>query len=459
MNGVTPITIDKDSTYIDAGATAIDNIDGIITNRIQITSNLNTSIAGSYTITYDVVDNANNPATTVTRTVDVKAIDPRYNASKGVNSPALSSGMTPIKWDGSAWVDTTESDAEWYDYTATDKKWANARTEDGSMWVWIPRYIYKIPASNWHTNIAGSISIQFSKGTSDNWNSSAIGNIDTGTTSNASNNKWTNHPAFTFGNTELIGIWVAKFEASGTAGAIKSVPTVTSFRNQIISTFFTASRNMETNAMYGWGTSGNDIDTHLIKNIEWGSIAYLAQSTYGKNSEVWMNPSSSYITGSAGTSVSGGTVNAYNTTNGVNASTTGNIYGIYDMSGGAYEYTAAYVNNGASNLNGNGSVILVADPKYKDVYSEGASDSHANNYAAAANKKGDAIYEISSSGAGATSWYSDNSSMPYSSAPFFFRGGNYTVGTAAGTFNFYDIDGSNYSSRGFRVVLLVETGL
>ena len=33
--------------------------------------------------------------------------------------------------------------------------------------------------------------------------------------------------------------------------------------------------------------------------------------------------------------------NAYNTTGGVKASTTGNITGVYDMSGGAWEYTAA----------------------------------------------------------------------------------------------------------------------
>ena len=25
-----------------------------------------------------------------------------------------------------------------------NKKWANAKTEDGSMWVWIPRYAYKV---------------------------------------------------------------------------------------------------------------------------------------------------------------------------------------------------------------------------------------------------------------------------------------------------------------------------
>ncbi|MGI6325263.1 MAG: hypothetical protein ACOXZS_04925 [Bacilli bacterium] len=34
---------------------------------------------------------------------------------------------------------------------------------------------------------------------------------------------------------------------------------------------FEATRNMETNSVYGWGTSGKDIDTHLMKNSELGA--------------------------------------------------------------------------------------------------------------------------------------------------------------------------------------------
>ena len=68
-----------------------------------------------------------------------------------VNKPKLMTGMTPIKFneptgdekanEGST-VKTTDGDTDWYDYDA--KKWANAQTQDGSMWVWIPRYAYKI---------------------------------------------------------------------------------------------------------------------------------------------------------------------------------------------------------------------------------------------------------------------------------------------------------------------------
>ena len=41
-------------------------------------------------------------------------------------------------------ITTREND--WYNYS--EKKWANAQTEDGSMWVWIPRCAYKINKSN-----------------------------------------------------------------------------------------------------------------------------------------------------------------------------------------------------------------------------------------------------------------------------------------------------------------------
>ena len=74
--------------------------------------------------------------------------DGSFSESKGVNTPNLGEGMTAIKWDETAnggagdWVETDGSDPDWYDYSA--KKWANAKTADGSMWVWIPRYAYKI---------------------------------------------------------------------------------------------------------------------------------------------------------------------------------------------------------------------------------------------------------------------------------------------------------------------------
>ena len=71
--GDATITIMKGDTYIDAGATATDNIDGTITSNIITTGTVNNTIAGTYTITYNVVDAAGNAATPVIRTIIVLA--------------------------------------------------------------------------------------------------------------------------------------------------------------------------------------------------------------------------------------------------------------------------------------------------------------------------------------------------------------------------------------------------
>jgi prepilin-type N-terminal cleavage/methylation domain-containing protein len=401
---------------------------------------------------------------------------PDYVVSVGVNKPRIIAGMTPIKWSGSAWVDTTEGDTSWYDYSTTAKQWANAKTADGSMWVWIPRYAYQI-ASGYHTSSVGTINIKFLK--NDTKIASDNTTVDTTPTYNSENSQ-TNfilHPAFTFGTTEVTGIWVAKFETSvsdtndlcyTSASAAncdkttlipKIVPNVYSWRNIKIGNMFTVSRSMETNNTYGWGSTGTGFDTHMMKNIEWGASLYLSQSSYGKNSEIWINPADNFTTGCAGDSVSSiatsGCLSAYNTTNGMNASTTGNIYGIYDMSGGAHEFVAAYVNNGNSS---NGSVITMADSKYRDLYTV-TTDGQTNNYNNASSKKGDAIYETSSSYSGATSWYSDNSGTPYSICSWFRRGGDGGYGVNAGGYYFGGEEGVAISNVSFRPVVLIGNGL
>ena len=65
------VTVAKGATYTDAGATATDVVDGDITNKIRTINPVNTSVAGTYTITYNVSDWAGNYAPQVTRTVIV----------------------------------------------------------------------------------------------------------------------------------------------------------------------------------------------------------------------------------------------------------------------------------------------------------------------------------------------------------------------------------------------------
>ena len=70
--GANPQTIEVGSPYVELGATALDDVDGDITGSIVIDATaVNTAVVGSYVVTYDVTDSSGNPATQVTRTVDV----------------------------------------------------------------------------------------------------------------------------------------------------------------------------------------------------------------------------------------------------------------------------------------------------------------------------------------------------------------------------------------------------
>ena len=397
--------------------------------------------------------------------------DGTYSETKGVNTPKLTSEMTPIKWDTETndWIETTGSDPEWYSYTETDKKWANVKVEvDGveSYFVWIPRYAYSI-TSGYHSSSTGTIEVEFLKGTSNEiGDSEAATNITITNESGAGN--WNVHPAFNYGQ-PVSGLWVAKFEASpvgattdvanseydGIDKKLQVVPGVSSWRSITISNIYDVCK------AYNEG-----LNSHLMKNDEWGAVAYLSKSEYGKeNEEVWINNSSSYITGSAGNSASAssntGTTNDYTSTQGVKASTTGTVYGVYDMSGGAWEYVAGYVNNGHSNLTTYGSSLVNStDAKTKNVYTKASTDNNTNNYNANAGVYGDAVYETSSgtyNGSGTSnnqSWYGDYSDFPYSSLPFFIRGGACDNGSTAGVFCFYGNDGIAYSYNSFRPVLI-----
>lgn len=391
---------------------------------------------------------------------------PKFN-----NEPALVDGLTPVKWNGTDWIKTTSSDPDWYDYN--NKEWANAMTSDGSMWVWIPRYIYKI-SSGWHTTTTGTIDIKFVVGTDDTVDGT-VSITNTGGSSD-SNDTWTSHPSFTFGDTELTGIWVAKFEATAAEGVsnsasgdntisktVKIIPNAQSWRYISTDYMFKVSRNMEINKVYGWGTTGKDIDTHVIKNVEWGAVAYLSKSIYGQGqNKIWTNPNNSFTTGCAGTSALASSTSAcekYNTENGVHASTTGNVYGVYDMVGGTWERTFANYND-ISASSGIASVSSIED-KYIDRYS-------GENRGYNAKTKGDAVYETSVGatyngeswdGSLASGWDGAYAAMPYTTLPWFGRGGVESSAKGAGIFNFVTSAGNVDGSCTFRPVLLVNKGL
>ena len=417
---------------------------------------------------------------------------PIYIDGEVAEAPTVGEGMTPVKWNGSNWVKTTISDTEWYNYA--QKKWANVVLGDAtfngntldeskaySMLVWIPRYAYQI-TSQYHQNGdgAGNINVVFIDTVNQNKDKTkTYSETYQSYTTGSGMSDYVVHPAFNYGGTKLAGIWVGKYETSHT-GCTTDKTTghnntdvttltsmikagVTSWRNIQVSNIFTVCTEMNKSGNpYGLNTSDIVVDPHMMKNSEWGAVAYLSKSKYGKETEeVWINPNSNYITGQAGSSVSASettSTNAYNTSNGQKASTTGNTTGVYDMRGGAFEYTGAYVNNENSYLTKYGSTLVNAASKYKDVYSKGSSDDRELNYQMSTPDRGhygDALWETSNSGNGSSrSWYGDYSHFPYSNMPIFHRGGYYSNASNAGVFGFgsYTGYGSSYS---FRVVVPV----
>jgi hypothetical protein len=65
------VNITLGNSYVDAGATAYDNVDGDITSKIVVTGSVNTNVLGTYTLKYNVKDNAGNSADEKTRIVNV----------------------------------------------------------------------------------------------------------------------------------------------------------------------------------------------------------------------------------------------------------------------------------------------------------------------------------------------------------------------------------------------------
>ena len=417
--------------------------------------------------------------------------------------PELAQGMIPVKFDDAGNAVVADTSSKWYDYEAHE--WANAvlvNCADSSikskyfdsnnkvlasavgktismdeimqMYVYIPRYKYQLFNAEDGTRVEQAINITFESKT-------------TAKSTGTKNGEWLTHPAFTFGDKELAGIWVGKFETSNTSALPKIVPNVSSLRDMTVSDQFNTSRLMTTTLASTYGTSTND-DSHMMKNMEWGAVAYLSSSIYGRYTnastcidsgcEVWINnintgygngtavdgqpqwgPS---ITGCAGSSTSAGVSNSQTacasgydwTTKGVNASTTGNQYGIYDMSGGAWEYVMGVQKdaNGNVQVGSSGfSTSSLPDSKYYDLYDYQAEDGVGyTRY-----HLGDATREVlkNTSSQGGNAWWSDYSYNIYSSNPWVGRGGNFNHGTTAGVFAFARISGWGNADRSFRSVL------
>lgn len=483
--------------------------------------------------------------------------DNGWNSEKKVNKPVLRQGMTPVKFirendsTPAKIVPTTEDSDDWYDYE--NQQWANAQTEDGSLWVWIPRYAYKIPAANYHNKTSGIIDIKFLIGTTDNYydednNLQEAYRCQTADEIVNTSEKFVVHPAFAdeteIGwrnggwDSELTGIWVAKFEA-GYANAYgpevettSSTPTLKNENNEDVkvksadnknTTLIKASSVKYTKSKTNWYGSytsnttfinypvfqgstysinfisindiynlcqvmtedgniyglKNDTDSHLIKKSEWGAVAYLAQSNYGYKGK---NPSATDILANTKNKNNNPStvycVTGYNNASkewnngGEGASTSGTIYGIYDMSGGLWEYCTAYIATGHANLKSNGKsvtyetvnnsdVLKTQSTKYTTVYPYNNPEhstfatAQQQNYSQNTKIYGDAVRETSNAGTGNNSWNGDYSLFVAQNYTFIQPGGGWGTGNnQQGLFCFGREIGDALYDSGFRPVLV-----
>ena len=414
-----------------------------------------------------------------------------YSVTSNPNAPILNSeqGMQAVYWakDESGDIDTTNitnntyeistdtsnfNSNNWYSYTAQtgnteesgSSRWANAKvTKDGvaSYFVWIPRYAYRIIyfdtpeheqqyrdggiterealTNGWivgYSDARGIVDAEGKKPTS----------VSSQTAISVNDKYFKTHPVFdgdvNYGGwaeddgtpVKLSGFWIMKYEASQVSDTTipKSEPGVSSWRNITIEDMFTYAKDYNTN-----------INSHMMKNSEWGAVAYLTDSKYGRNGTVvTINNNSNYLTGNGGDSVSAigsSNTNAYNTSKGMLASSTGNIYGIYDLSGGGWEYVASYLRT--SNVSNSDSFINNTSTAYSTAY---IGESVKNDY-----KYGDATYETYNR-------YKNENIFVSINSPFFVRGGRFADATKTGIFYFHRQNGAGYTYGTLRVCLILQ---
>lgn len=108
INGPRAVAIELESVYNDAGASALDNVDGDMTGRIIVGSSVNTKAEGIYRVTYNVRDKAGNPAVQVDRLVlvyHVQAESPRGFAVDRNGAPLADVEITSNERDDRVYTD------------------------------------------------------------------------------------------------------------------------------------------------------------------------------------------------------------------------------------------------------------------------------------------------------------------------------------------------------------------
>ncbi len=255
----------------DSGATLLTRI-GTNPNRVLDSGTIDGKTTNKYSLKLWITDEVDGNYSGQVFSGKLRVEVSQENLNKP-NEPVLDDNMIAVTYNGTNWV-KTDKDNNWYNYD--ELKWANAVTVSSAtrekylstdigtvinmddietMWVWIPRYSYSIGSEdgiNYYGKqgeyldniptrlLPGEIDIKFvSTDTKDRGTAKYL------VSEGIKNNSWYTPDAFTFGDEELSGIWVGKFETSSSnpsagsgGGNTTSLdpmikPNVTSWRNII----------------------------------------------------------------------------------------------------------------------------------------------------------------------------------------------------------------------------------
>ena len=366
---------DEPTNYIpakDSGYT-LDIEKSSCTNGVEVTFDYNT---WSVKTNYSNYESTNNTRVKCSLYFTSKYIEPLLNGT----DPVLEDPLIPVTISDDGTVKKTDLSSEWYDYET--KQWANAvilfdesktyasgdvipEEEIESYFVWIPKYRYQLwdlglydSLTEIDTNKVHEIPIIFGDyNTSDSVARECTTPMKSGESGNCQVGDYMTHPAFL--SIPSTGFWVGKFE-TGYAGATSTTEAEVNEQDAskvIVKPNAYSWRNIDiANAFYTSYDYQRVLDSHMMKNTEWGAVAYLEHSAYGSATKIRMNNNSDYITGyqaneeaTCGYTETNEECNRYCNDNTCNtaypnstlASSTNNITGIYDLSGGSWEHVMA----------------------------------------------------------------------------------------------------------------------
>ena len=492
---------DKDSGY------TLDLSKSRCTNGVEVSFDYNTwSVKTNYSnYTYE-----NNERVKCSLYFTSKYIEPILNGT----DPILEDPLIPVTIEDDGTVKKADLSSEWYDYET--REWANAvilfdetktyasgdiipESEIESYFVWIPKYRYQL----WDLGLYdGLTTIDTSKvheipvifgdyNTSDSVSGECTTPMESGESGNCEVGDYMTHPAFL--SIPSTGFWVGKFETGykGATNVTEAEANVRDASKIIVKPNVYSWRNIQVaNAFYTSYDYQRNLDSHMMKNTEWGAVAYLQHSAYGSATSVRMNNNSDYVTGyqankepTCGYTLTNEECNRFCNDNTCNiaypnsnlASTTGNITGVFDMSGGAWDYVmVAVIDESGNFLSGRSST---ENSGFNGIYSEGGSftngsdwpekkyyDTYLHSTTAQQYQRrilGDAMSEIGPFNNDVymtlvrpiSSWYGDDASFANLDYPWVSRGGDRYNGTRAGIFSFADDNGASANYLAFRLIL------